>query len=109
MLSMIVRFVASVFVLLFASFIVPAFDVAGLTGALIAAVVIALLGYVIERAFGNKTSRLGRGSIGFFTAAVVIYFTQFIIPGYMQVSIIGALLVSLIIGGVDSLVPTTLR
>lgn len=109
MLRMIVRFIVSAFVLLFVSFIVPGFSVAGLTGALIAAVVIALLGYLIERAFGNKTSQLGRGSVGFFTAAVVIYFTQFIIPGYMHVSIIGALLSSLVIGIVDSFVPTTLR
>lgn len=110
MLRMIVRFVVSAFVLLFVGFIVPGFSVAGFTGAIIAAVVIAVLGYAIEAMFGkNKTTRLGRGSIGFLTAAVVIYLTQFIIPGYIHASIIGALLASLVIGLVDSLVPTTLR
>jgi len=109
MLRMIVRFVVSALVLVFVGFIVPGFSVAGFTGALIAAVVIALLGYAIEKMLGNETSRLGRGAIGFFTAAVVIYFTQFIIPGYIHASIIGALLASLVIGIVDSFVPTTLR
>ena len=109
MLGMIVRFVVSAVVLLLVSYIVPGLRVAGFTGALIAAVVIALLGYVIEKAFGDKISRTGRGAVGFITAAVVIYFSQFLIPGYITVSIIGALLASLVIGIVDAFVPTTLR
>ena len=110
MLGMIVRFVVSALVLLLVSWIVPGLRVNGFTGALIAAAVIAIIGYVIERVFGdNKISRMGRGSIGFITSAVVIYFSQFLIPGYMSVSIIGALLASLVIGIVDSFVPTALR
>lgn len=109
MLGMIVRFIVSALVLLLVSWIVPGLRVAGFTGALIAAAVIAIIGYAIERVFGDKITRWGRGSIGFITAAVVIYFSQFLIPGYMTVSIIGALLASLVIGIVDSFVPTTLR
>ncbi|AFM42907.1 putative membrane protein [Desulfosporosinus acidiphilus SJ4] len=109
MIGMIVRFIVSALVLLLVSYIVPGLRVAGFTGALIAAVVIAVLGYLVELAFGNKVSRMGRGSIGFITAAVVIYLSQFIVPGSISVSIIGALLASLVIGIVDSFVPTKLR
>ncbi|TGE39830.1 phage holin family protein [Desulfosporosinus fructosivorans] len=109
MLGMIVRFVVSALVLLLVSYIVPGLKVNGFTGALIAAVVIAVLGYAIEKLFGDKITRTGRGAVGFITAAVVIYFSQFIVPGYITVSIIGALLSSLVIGIVDSFVPTTLR
>ena len=109
MLGMIVRFVVSALVLLLVSFIVPGLRVNGFTGALVAAAVIAILGYAAEKVFGDKISRTGRGAVGFFTAAVVIYFSQFIVPGYITVSIIGALLASLVIGIVDSFVPTTLR
>ncbi|MHB8075477.1 phage holin family protein [Desulfosporosinus fructosivorans] len=109
MLGMIVRFVVSALVLLLVSYIVPGLRVNGFTGALIAAVVIAVLGYAIEKLFGDKITRTGRGAVGFITAAVVIYFSQFIVPGYITVSIIGALLASLVIGIVDSFVPTTLR
>ena len=109
MLGMIVRFVVSALVLLLVSFIVPGLRVNGFTGALIAAAVIALLGYAIEKVFGDKISRTGRGAVGFITAAAVIYLSQFIVPGYITVSIIGALLASLVIGIVDSFVPTTLR
>jgi len=109
MVGMIVRFIVSALVLLLVSWIVPGLRVAGFTGALVAAAVIAILGYVIERVFGDKITRMGRGTIGFLTAAVVIYFSQFLVPGSISVSIIGALLASLVIGIVDSFVPTTLR
>ena len=109
MLGMIVRFVVSALVLLLVSYIVPGLKVNGFTGALIAAAVIAVLGYGIEKIFGDKISRTGRGAVGFITAAAVIYFSQFLVPGYITVSIIGALLASLVIGIVDSFVPTTLR
>ncbi|WP_040412785.1 phage holin family protein [Desulfosporosinus sp. OT] len=109
MLGMIVRFVVSAVVLLLVSYIVPGLRVAGFTGALIAALVIAVVGYAVERVFGDKITRTGRGAVGFITAAVVIYISQFIVPGSISVSIIGALLASLVIGIVDVFVPTTLR
>jgi len=109
MLGMIVRFVVSALVLLLVSYIVPGLRVNGFTGAVIAAAVIAVLGYAIEKVFGDKITRTGRGAVGFITAAVVIYFSQFIVPGYITVSIIGALLASLVIGIVDIFVPTMIR
>lgn len=110
MLGMIIRFIVSAIVLLLVSYIVPGLQVAGFTGALIAAVVIAVLGYLVELAFGrDKMTRLNRGAIGFVTAAVVIYLSQFIVPGSIRVSFFGALLASLVIGIVDTFVPTELR
>jgi len=110
MLGFIVRFIVSALVLLLTAYIVPGLEVAGFTGALIAAAVIAGLGYLAEWAFGReKISRAGRGTVGFFTAAVVIYLAQYIVPGAIQVSIVGALLAALVIGLADMLVPTQLR
>ena len=110
MLGMIVRFLVSAVVLLLVSYIVPGLRVAGFTGALIAAVVIAVLGYVVELAFGrDKITRMYRGVVGFLVSAVVIYVSQYIVPGSIQVSILGALLASLVIGIVDAFVPTELR
>ena len=109
MLGMIVRFIVSAIVLLLVSYIVPGLRVAGFTGALIAAVVIAVLGYVVELDFGSRVNRWGRGAVGFITAAVVIYIAQFIVPGAISVSIIGALFASLVIGIIDTFVPTQLR
>lgn len=108
MIGAVVRFVVSALVLLFVSFLVPGFKVGGFVGALIAAVVISVLGYIVESLFGREVSPQGRGLVGFFTAAGVIYLTQFIVAS-MEVSIIGALLASAVIGVIDAIVPTELR
>jgi len=100
--------VVSALVLLFVSFLVPGFKVGGFIGALIAAVVISVLGYIVESLFGREVSPQGRGLVGFLTSAVVIYLTQFIVAS-VEVSIIGALLASAVIGVIDAIVPTELR
>lgn len=105
---MIVRFIVSALVLMLMSFILPGFKVAGFTGALIAAIVIAILGFIIESLFGNQISPQNRGVVGFITSAVVIYLAQFLVPA-MSVTWWGALLASVVIGIVDAFVPTELR
>lgn len=110
MISLIVRFVVSALVLMLVSFLSPGFVVkGGFTGALIAAVVIAILGYIAESLLGDKISPQRRGMVGFITAAVVIYLSQFIIPNLLSVSLIGALISAFIIGIVDAIVPTVVR
>lgn len=106
----IVRFIVSALVLIVVSWISPGFVVkGGFIGALIAAAVIALLGYVAEGLLGDRVSPQSRGLVGFITAAVVIYLAQFIIPGLLSVNIIGALISAFIIGLIDAFVPTVLR
>ncbi len=108
--GVIIRFVVSALVLIVVSWISPGFMVkGGFLGALIAAAVIALLGYVGEILLGTRISPQSRGIVGFVAAAVVIYLAQFIIPGLLSVSIIGALISAFIIGLIDTLVPTMLR
>lgn len=109
-LGLIIRFVVSALVLIVVSWLSPGFVVrGGFVGALIVAVVIAVLGYVAEALLGDRISPRSRGFVGFITAAVVIYLAQFIIPSLLSVSLIGALISAFIIGLVDALVPTVLR
>ena len=108
-LGTIVRFIVSGLVVLLVSWFLPGVRVAGFTGALIAAAVIAVLGYLVESLLGKKISPQSRGIIGFVTSAVVIYLAQFIVPNYLSVSIIGALLAAFVIGIIDAFVPTELR
>lgn len=108
MLGLIVRFVVSAIVLMLVSWLLPGFATLNFVTALIAAVVIALLGFVVEALFGKRISPQNRGLVGFITAAVVIYLAQFVVPG-MTVSFIGAALAAVIIGIVDLFVPTELR
>lgn len=107
-LKHLVRFIVSVLVLMGVGYVVPGFDVMGITTATIAALVITALGYLIEVVMGEKVSPYGRGIVGFIVSAIVIYVTQFVVPG-MEVTMIGALLAALVIGIIDTFIPTTLR
>jgi len=104
----ILRFVIAALVLMLIGYLVPGFSGLNFLSALLAALVIAGLGYLIERLLGRNVSPYAHGVVGFLVSAVVIYVTQFIVPG-MSVSILGALLASLVIGVVDMFIPTKVR
>ncbi len=109
-IGLIIRFVVSALVLIVVSWLAPGFVVhGGIVGALIAAAVIAVLGYLAEALLGDRISPQNRGIVGFITAAVVIYLAQFIIPNLLSVSLIGALIAAFIVGLIDAVVPTVLR
>lgn len=104
----IVRFVVAAIVLMVIGFIVPGFSIQGFWSALLAAIVIAALGWIVEMFFGDNISPYARGIVGFLVSAVVIYVAQFIVPN-MEVSVLGALLAALIIGVVDMFIPAKAR
>lgn len=107
-LGTIVRFIVSALVLMIVGFIVPGFKALSFFHALLAAIVIAAIGWVIEATLGKNVSPYGRGIVGFIVSALVIWTTQFIVPG-MAVSFIGALLAAFAIGIIDMFVPTAVR
>lgn len=104
----IIRFVVSAIVLMVMGLVIPGFNVFGFVNALIAAVVIAALGWAIEAILGERVSPQSRGIVGFMVAAIVIYIAQYLVPG-MTVSVLGALLASLVVGIIDAFVPTVIR
>lgn len=109
MIGAIVRFIVSALVLMLVGFLIPGITVSGFVGALIAAIVIAALGWAVEKILGDNVSPRSRGVVGFITAAVVIYVAQFIVPSYLSVSLIGSLIAAFVIGLVDAFIPTELR
>ncbi|NLW48144.1 MAG: phage holin family protein [Firmicutes bacterium] len=104
-LRTIIRFVVAALVLMFIGAIIPGFRAIGFGSALLAALVIAGISYLVELVLGRNISPYAHGVVGFLVSALVIYIAQFIVPG-MSVSIIGALLASLVIGLIDLFVPT---
>lgn len=104
----VVRFVVSAIVLMVMGLVIPGFHVFGFVNALIAAVVIAAIGWAIEALLGQRVSPQSRGIVGFIVAAVVIYVAQYLVPG-MTVSVLGALLASLVVGIIDAFIPTVIR
>lgn len=104
-LGHIVRFIISAVVLLIVSWIVPQFSVGGFWSALLLALVIAALGWVIESLFGKKVTPFGRGIVGFLISALVIWLAQFIVTG-VETTVVGALLAALVVGIIDIFMPT---
>jgi len=104
-LGIIIRFVVAAIVLMVTSLITPGFSNMGFGTALLAAIVIAVIDYVIQKLFKMDASPFGRGIVGFLLSALVIYLTQFFVPG-MEVNVFGAIVAALIIGIIDAIIPT---
>lgn len=100
----IVRFIVSALVYMFVAFIVPGFQIAGFWSAVITAIVVSLIGWGIEALFGPRITHYGRGIIGFIVSAIILYVAQGVVPG-MRVTVIGALVASLVIGIIDLFIP----
>jgi len=103
-LGTIIRFIVSALVLMLVGYIVPAFEVGGFWSALFLALVIAVIGWIIEGIFGKKVTPFGRGIVGFLVSAAVIWVSQFIVGG-VNVTLIGAILAALVIGIIDLFIP----
>lgn len=108
LLGTIVRFVVSALVLMLVGLFVPGFSRMTFGSALLAALVIAAMGWILELLFGRRVSGFGRGLIGFISSVVVIYLAQLFVPG-MRVTLIGAILGALVIGLIDLFVPGDMR
>ncbi len=102
--KLIIRIVVFAIILGITSFFTPGFSINGLWSFLLAAVIISVVDYLVERFMGVDASPFGKGIKGFIIAVIIIYFTQFLVPG-MSTSIIGALIAALIIGILDAIVP----
>jgi len=117
MLGLFIRLVISAFVLMLVGFVLPGFNVGGFGGAVLAAIAIAILGYVANMIIGKgsianmfmgkKKARQRRGIIGFVIAVIVIYAAQFFVQA-MSVTVWGAILAAALIGVIDLFLPTAL-
>ena len=104
-IGIIIRFVIAAVVLMITAWLTPGFSRMGFGTALIAALVIAALNWIIQRVFKIDASPFGKGIVGFIVSAVIVYLTQFLVPG-MSISIWGAIIASLIIGIIEAIIPT---
>jgi putative membrane protein len=59
--STIVRFIVSAIVLMLIAYLLPGIKVAGFMGAFIAAITIAIIGYIVETVLGENISRVPEG------------------------------------------------
>lgn len=103
-----VRLLLATIALMLIGYIVPGFSRLTFGDALVAAIVIVGITYLINLVFGRRGSPYGRGIFGFLVSVAVIFLAQFIVPN-MHVSVLGAFLAALVIGVVNMVVPTAIR
>jgi uncharacterized membrane protein YvlD (DUF360 family) len=101
---LILRFIVAAIVLWVVAAFTPGYRMTGFWTPLIQAVVIVGLDYVVQALTGIDASPFGRGFLGFVMSAIIIYLTQFIVPG-LSLNIIGAVIAALLIGVVEALLP----
>ncbi|WP_077369424.1 phage holin family protein [Anaerosalibacter sp. Marseille-P3206] len=87
-----------------AAFFTPGFSINNLWSLILAAIVIALLDYFVQKIAGIDASPFGRGITGFIVSAIILYVTKFIVPGF-NISLWGAIIGALVIGIIDAIIP----
>ena len=102
--EMLIRILVTAIVVGIAAFMTPGFSINNLWSLILAAVVIALLDYLVQKFTGINATPFGRGITGFILAAIILYATKFIVPGF-NISVWGAIIGALVIGIIDVIMP----
>ena len=102
--GVIIRFITSAIVLAITAFFTPGFEIASFWTLGIAAIVLAIMDYLINAVIGINASPFGRGIIGFIVSVTILYATQFFVSGY-SISWISAIIGAVIYGIVASIIP----
>ncbi|MFW5647728.1 MAG: phage holin family protein [Candidatus Alkaliphilus sp. MAG34] len=102
--GLILRLILSAIVIAIAAFLTPGFSINSIWAVLLAAIIISVVDYLIQRMTDFQASPFGRGFSGFIVSAIVLYGTQFLVPT-MRVSVWGALIGALVIGIIDVIIP----
>lgn len=100
--QMFMRFLSSLSIFAVTVFFTPNFNLSSFPILIISAVAIIILDYIMSIITGIHDMPLGRGLVGFTTAAIIIYVTQFLVDGY-YISITSSLIAAAIYGVIDSM------
>ncbi|MEG1363061.1 MAG: phage holin family protein [Clostridia bacterium] len=103
-IQFIYRFIVSISIFATTVYFTPNFNISSFPILILSAIVIVLLDYIISILTGIHDIPLGRGFVGFASAVIIIYLTQFIVPGY-YISIFSSLVAALIYGICDFFLP----
>ena len=98
------RIITSAIVLAITAFFTPNFSINNIWSLAIAAIVLAVLDYLIIKFTGLDATPFGKGFVGFILSAVILYVTQYFVTGY-SISWLAAIIGALIYGVVDYLIP----
>ncbi len=102
---LIINIIVSAIAIAIAAFLTPGFSIeGGISSLIIAAIVIGILDWAIQKVVKLDASPFGRGLVGFILAAAILFITGRIVEGF-NVSFWGAILGALVLGIVDAIIP----
>lgn len=104
MVKLLIKVLVSGLAILLTSALSIGIQTDGYTTAILAALVIGVLDWVINKFTGVDASPFGRGAVGFIVAALILFITGRIVDGF-NVTIIGSLVGAIVLGIVDSFLP----
>lgn len=102
------RFVTSLSIFAVTVFFTPNFKISSFTILILSSITIIILDYLMSIITGIHDLPLGRGMVGFTSAVVIIYLTQFFVDGY-YISIISSLIAATIYGVIDYMLPNDVK
>ena len=103
-IQLIIRFITSVSIFAITVFFTPNFEISSFPILIISSIVITLLDYLMSIITGIHDIPVGRGFVGFISAAIIIYITQYFVDGY-YISIFSSLIAAAIYGIIDYFLP----
>ncbi|MDO4283449.1 MAG: phage holin family protein [Clostridia bacterium] len=106
--QMLIRFLTSISIFAVTVFFTPNFHIASFPILILSSIMIILLDYLMAIITGIHDIPLGRGLVGFTSACIIIYITQFFVSGY-YISIISSLIAAAIYGIIDSMLPNSAK
>lgn len=99
-----IRFITSIAIMGSTATFAPNFNFESFPTLVLAAFVIVILDYMVATITGIHDSPTGRGIVGFVSATIIIYMTQFIVAGY-YITILSSIIAALIYGVIDYFIP----
>lgn len=102
--AIVIRLIASAVVLAITAFLTPGFAINGIGPLIVSAVVLTFLDYLFVKLLGIDASPFGRGIVGFISAALILYLTQFFVTGY-SITVLSAIIGAIVYGIVTYLIP----
>lgn len=106
--QMFIRLLTSISVFAVTVFFTPNFNISSFPILILSSITVIILDYLASIITGIHDIPLGRGIVGFVSAAVIIYITQFFVDGY-YISIVSSLIAAAIYGLIDIILPNEVR
>ena len=106
--QMAIRLISSISIFAVTAFFTPNFKMSSFYVLILSSVVMIILDYLMSVITGIHDIPLGRGLVGFTSATIIIYMTQFFVSGY-YISLISSLIAAAIYGIIDSMLPNKIK